>query len=87
MRGLPCDTRTDIYSLGAVAYHLFGGRAPFAGETPIAVGFAHVMEVPRPLRQLRPEVPESVEAAVHKALAKDPGQRFSDALEFKRAVT
>jgi Protein kinase domain len=86
VRGLPCDTRTDLYSLGALAYHLLSGRPPFAGETPIAIGFAHVSEPPRPLRELRPELPESLEAAVTKALAKEPGARFLDAIEMKRAL-
>ncbi len=86
VRGLPCDTRTDLYSLGALAYHLLSGRPPFAGETPIAIGFAQVSETPRPLRELRPELPESLDAAIAKALAKDPANRFLDALELKRAL-
>ncbi len=87
VRGLPCDTRTDLYSLGALAYHLFVGRPPFAGETPIAIGFAHVTETPRPPRQLRPELPESLEAAVLKALEKDPAKRFLNASELKQALS
>ncbi|HZS38740.1 MAG TPA: protein kinase [Polyangia bacterium] len=87
VRGLPCDTRTDLYSLGALAYHLLVGRPPFAGETPIAIGFAHVTESPRPPRELRPELPASVETALLKALAKDPADRFLDANELKRALT
>jgi serine/threonine-protein kinase len=86
VRGLPCDARTDLYSLGAVAYHVLTGRPPFTGETPIAIGFAHVTEAPRPPRALRPEIPAPVEAAILKALEKDPAKRFSDAAEFKRAL-
>jgi serine/threonine-protein kinase len=87
VRGLPCDARADLYSLGALAYHMLVGRPPFAGETPIAIGFAHVTELPRPPRQLREELPESLDAALMKALAKDPGARFVDAAELKRAIT
>jgi len=86
VRGLPCDARTDLYSLGALAYHLFVGRPPFAGETPIAIGFAHVSEPPRPPRELRPDLPASIEAALLKALEKDPSNRFIDAAELKRAL-
>ena len=86
VRGLAQDARTDVYALGALAYHVFVGRPPFAGETPIAIGFAHVTEPPRPPRQLRADLPETVEAAILKALEKDPGQRFADAADLKRAL-
>ncbi len=86
VRGLPCDPRTDVYSLGALAYHALAGRPPFAGETPIAIGFAHVTEPPRPPRELRPELPETLERAILQALAKEPSKRFADAAELKRAL-
>ena len=86
VRGLPCDARTDIYSLGALAYHLFVGRPPFTGETPIAIGFAHVSETVIPPRKLRPDLPESLELALLKSLEKDPNKRFVDAAEFKAAI-
>jgi serine/threonine-protein kinase len=86
VRGLGCDARTDLYSLGALAYHVFVGRPPFSGETPIAVGFSHVTETPRPPRELRPELPEELEAAILRALEKDPNKRFVDVLELKRAL-
>ncbi|HEY2742992.1 MAG TPA: serine/threonine-protein kinase [Polyangia bacterium] len=86
VKGLPQDARTDVYALGALAYHLFVGRPPFAGETPIAIGFQHVSEPPRHPRELRAEVPESIDAALMQALEKDPGKRFADAAELKRAL-
>jgi serine/threonine-protein kinase len=86
VRGLACDARSDLYSLGAMAYHALCGRPPFAGETPIAIGFQHVTEAPRPLRQLRPELPAEVETAVLRSLEKDPARRPTDALELKRAL-
>ena len=85
VRGLPCDARTDLYALGALAYHMLVGRPPFAGETPIAIGFAHVTEPPRPPRELRPDLPPS-RRAILKALEKDPAARFADAAEFKQAL-
>jgi serine/threonine-protein kinase len=86
VKGLPQDARTDVYAIGALAYHVFVGRPPFAGETPIAIGFQHVSEPPRPPRELRPELPESLERALLQALEKDPGKRFADAGELKRAL-
>jgi eukaryotic-like serine/threonine-protein kinase len=86
VKGLPQDARTDVYALGALAYHVFVGRPPFAGETPIAIGFQHVTEAPRPPRELRAELPESIDKAILQALEKDPAKRFSDAAEFKRAL-
>jgi serine/threonine-protein kinase len=86
VRGLACDARTDLYALGALAYHVFTGRPPFSGETPIAIGFQHVTEAPRPPRQHRGDLPENVEVAILKALSKDPQQRFADAADFKRAL-
>jgi len=86
VKGLPCDTRTDLYAVGALAYHLLTGRPPFSGETPIAIGFAHVAEPPRPPRLLRNEIPVELDAAILRALEKEPGKRFADALELKRAL-
>jgi hypothetical protein len=86
VRGQACDARTDVYSLGALAYHAFVGRPPFAGETPIAIGFLHVTEPPRPPRELRPDLPESIERAILRALEKEPVKRFADAAELKRAL-
>jgi serine/threonine-protein kinase len=86
VKGLPQDARTDVYALGALAYHVFVGRPPFAGETPIAIGFAQVSEAPRPPRELRADLPESIEKAILQALEKDPGKRFGDAAELKRAL-
>jgi serine/threonine-protein kinase len=86
VRGLPCDARTDVYSLGALAYHIFAGRPPFAGETPIAIGFAHVSEPPRSPRALRPELPEALERVILQALEKEPSKRHGDAAEFKKAL-
>jgi len=85
IKGGHCDARTDVYALGAMAYQVVCGRPPFVGESPIAVSFAHMNETPRPPRQLRAEVPALLEAAIMRALAKAPEERFADAAAFCRA--
>jgi serine/threonine protein kinase len=82
LRGKGVDARTDIYALGALAYHLVTGRPPFAGDNPIAIGFAHVSEPPVAPRQLRKDVPVPLEAAILAALAKDPADRPASARAF-----
>ena len=75
IRGLPVDPRADIYSLGAMAYHMLCGKPPFVGDSPITVGFLHCNERPRPPRELKPDLPERVEQAILHCLAKDPASR------------
>ena len=82
VRGKPVDARTDIYALGALAYHLVTGRPPFAADNMIAIGFAHLSETPVPPQQLRKEIPPGLAAAILDALAKDPGDRPSSARAF-----
>jgi eukaryotic-like serine/threonine-protein kinase len=86
IRGGAVDARTDVYALGAVAYFALCGRPPFTGETPIAIGFAQLQEPPRPPRALRPEVPPDLEAAMLRALSKDPAERFPDAVAWGKAL-
>jgi eukaryotic-like serine/threonine-protein kinase len=86
VKGLPCDTRTDLYAVGALAYHLFTGHPPFRGESPIAIGFAHVAEEPKAPKYYRADLPSEIDTAILKALEKEPGKRFLDATELKRAL-
>jgi protein kinase-like protein len=82
VRGKAVDARSDIYALGAVAYHLVCGRPPFSGDNPIAIGFAHLSEAPTPPRQLRKDCPANLEAAILAALSKSPDERPSSARAF-----
>ncbi len=85
-RGQPVDARSDLYSFGVVLYEMLAGRVPFDGENPVAVAVKHVQEEPTPLRALNPRVPAELEAAVARALAKDPARRFTSAGQFTQAL-
>jgi hypothetical protein len=74
------DARTDLYSLGIVAYELVTGRVPFSDrENPIAVLYQHVHEPVPPVRSIVPEVDERLAAWIERLLAKKPDDRFSAA--------
>ncbi len=83
-RGL--DARSDVYSLGAVLYELLAGDPPHAGATVQAVIAKLLAERPTPLRTLRHTVPQLLEDAVFKALAKVPADRFAGAAQFGEAI-
>ncbi|HJZ88116.1 MAG TPA: serine/threonine-protein kinase [Polyangia bacterium] len=83
VRGRDADGRTDIYALGAVAYHVVTGVPPFGGETPIAVGFAHCTQPVRPPTELRPDLPARMAAAIVRALSKEPRDRFDSVSEMR----
>ncbi|HEX5072358.1 MAG TPA: Ig-like domain-containing protein [Gemmatimonadaceae bacterium] len=68
---------SDQYALGVVAYQMLAGHPPFTGD-PMAVMRAHTSEAPPPLRAVRPDVPEHVEGAIMRMLAKKPEDRFPD---------
>src|SRR5262249_2228720 len=73
------DARSDIYSVGALAYFLLSGLPPFAGRTGMKLSPAHLYEGPEPLSRHRPDVPGDLEAVILRCLAKDPNARFPDA--------
>jgi serine/threonine-protein kinase len=80
------DERSDIYSLGAVAYYLLTGQPPFEGENGLAVLIAHARDPVVPPSQVRPGIPEDLERVVLRCLAKDPADRFLDAERLERAL-
>ena len=80
------DARSDIYALGAVTYEMLAGDAPFTGSTVQAIVARVMTERPASLRTVRDTIPASVEAAILKALAKLPADRWSSALAFANAL-
>jgi len=75
------DHRVDIYALGIIMYEAASGRVPFSGNNYLSVISQVLNEIPKPLREIRPELSEEFEAIVNKAIAKDRNERYADATE------
>jgi serine/threonine-protein kinase len=86
IEGSDVDHRSDLYSFGCVLYELLVGAPPFAVGDPLVILLDHRDTPPRPPRELRPEIPESLQAVVLDLLAKEPEQRPSDADEVLRRL-
>lgn len=86
VEGRDADERSDLYSLGVMAYEMVTGRLPFVAENPYAVIKMHQQTPPRPPREAFDDIPQALEAAILRAMAKHPAQRFSSAAEFRAAL-
>jgi len=80
------DHRTDIWSIGVTLYQLLAAALPFEASTAAALGAMIASTTPRPLREVLPEAPTDLEAAVMRCLARDAAERFEDILAFVRAI-
>lgn len=88
--GAEIDARTDIYALGVTLYQMLTGRLPFNSGSVHEVIRQHMLEVPPALRELRPEIPQSIDDLLQRMLAKNPHYRPQKASEvvfmFERAL-
>ncbi|MBM3673164.1 MAG: Stk1 family PASTA domain-containing Ser/Thr kinase [Actinobacteria bacterium] len=82
-QGYQVDGRTDVYALGIVLYEMLTGRAPFVGESPVAVAMKHVREQPVPPSQYVADLPPDLERIVLKAMSKDLATRYQSAEELR----
>ncbi len=80
------DGRSDIYALGAVAYFLLTGQAPFDGQNAMQVMIAHARDPVVPPSKIRTGLPEDLEAVVLRCLVKDPAERFQDTIRLEQAL-
>ena len=84
-RGQQPDPRSDLYSLGAVAYALLTGRPPFVSSNPVDVLIAHARDEVIPPSQFA-DIPTDLEAIVLRCLAKNAEDRFADVVELEAAL-
>ena len=82
-QGQQVDARSDLYSTGCLIYELLTGRAPFIGDSPVAIAYQHVGETPQPPSAHNPEVSPELDAVVLHALTKDREARYQTASEFR----
>ncbi|WP_368486812.1 protein kinase [Spiroplasma sp. DGKH1] len=83
----PATKKSDIYALGIMLYELAIGTAPFVGKSPTLVAVKHVKELPLPPRLIDPQMPQSLENVILKAIAKDPLERYQTVEQFNHDLT
>ncbi len=80
------DARTDVYSLGVVLFEMLTGKLPFGGRGYGEVLMKQITMRPPAARSLVPELPRSLDVVLHRALAKDPAERYPTMAAFREAL-
>lgn len=86
IQGGRVDARTDIYATGCMLFHAVAGSVPFPADNPAARVYAHLSTTPPSLRDVDPTLPEQLDEVVHRAMAKDPNDRYLSAGDLGRAA-
>ena len=90
VEGRTIDHRTDIFSLGTLLYEMATGEKPFQGRSSAELASAILRDTPRPVREVRAELPEGLEGVIQRCLEKSPTDRFRSARDLRdglRGVT
>lgn len=85
-RGETVDMRSDLYSAGCVLYEMLTGKAPFTGDSAVAIAYQHVSEVATPPSSMVPGLPRMWDQICGKAMAKDRQNRYATAAEFRNDI-
>lgn len=85
-RGQIATKKSDIYSLGIVLYEMLTGRLPFDGESAVSIALKHLQAEAPSAKRWNPDIPQSVENIILKAMAKDPTHRYSSAEEMAEDI-
>lgn len=75
------DPRSDLYSLGVTAYHMFSGRTPFEGDNALSIAVQHLKKEPEHILELRSDLPDDIANLIHQLLSKKPDSRYQSAAE------
>jgi serine/threonine protein kinase len=86
LQGRRVDHRTDIFSLGVVMYEMATGQRPFVGRTSMELSSSILRDTPKPLTELRAELPTGLQRIIERCLAKEPAERYASARELREAV-
>jgi serine/threonine-protein kinase len=88
LRGKGLDARTDVYSLGLMAYEMLSGKLPFIGRTQQEIMIARLRSEPTLIRTARPDlgISASIEKVLLKSMQREPADRYASATEFAEAL-
>jgi serine/threonine-protein kinase len=81
------DARSDIWALGVILYELTTGVTPFYAETMPEIVAAILSAAPKPVREVRPDLPAAVADVIHRCLRRDPKERFANVGELAHALS